>query len=138
MNYSSNSFTSCPYLTLFNVASPLNNLTLCLFSKGQTNPNLHQRTQTSTNRLFLTTFCTNLHKPFQTGNRPSGAIVCLPCTQKTYDMTTARHTGNCRLAHHKCNVLICPCRIDLSLTLSAGISFTGIATSINFFACIIL
>ena len=45
---------------------------------------------------------------------------------------TALAAANGRLAHHKCNVEGCPCRIDFSLAASLLITPNGSATSINF------
>lgn len=44
---------------------------------------------------------------------------------------TAHAAGKGRRAHHKCKVEVCPCRNDLSRTLSAEISRMGRATSIR-------
>jgi len=46
--------------------------------------------------------------------------------------STARQAANGRLAHHKCSVLGCPCRIDFSRADSALIASSGKATSISF------
>src|SRR5690554_5677975 len=47
--------------------------------------------------------------------------------------STARHAANGRLAHHKCSVDGCPCRIDFSRLDAALIASRGRATSMSFF-----
>ncbi len=47
--------------------------------------------------------------------------------------STARQAASGRLAHHKCNVDGCPCRMDFSRAASRLMSSSGSATSISFF-----
>jgi hypothetical protein len=46
---------------------------------------------------------------------------------------TARAVANGRLAHHKCNVDGCPCRIDFSRAEALLMASSGKATSMSFF-----
>ena len=46
---------------------------------------------------------------------------------------TARAAANGRLAHHKCSVDGCPCRIDFSRADALLIASSGRATSMSFF-----
>src|ERR1035437_9379829 len=50
---------------------------------------------------------------------------------------TARAAANGRRAHHRCNVLGCPCRIDFSRAEALLMASSGRATSISFLPCVI-